>query len=81
MMHSTQIHFARENLIFNSNSAQKNVSLFICFGKNYLFVWANSGRIMVLLEKYLPLQQRYLGFLAHETCDTLQILFILCSDF
>ena len=55
MMHSTQIHFARENLIFNSNSAQKNVSLFICFGKNYLFVWANSGRIMVLLEKYLPM--------------------------
>ena len=55
MMHSTQIHFARENLIFNSNSAQKNVSLFICFGKNYLFVWANSGRIMVLMEKYLPL--------------------------
>ena len=55
MMHSTQIHFARENLIFNSNSAQKNVSLFIYFGKNYLFVWANSGRIMVLLEKYLPL--------------------------
>ena len=26
-------------------------------------------------------QQRYLGFLAHVTCDTLQILLILCSDF
>ena len=45
MMHSTQIHFARENLIFNSNSAQKNIpfhlfweELLIClgkFGKNY----------------------------------------------
>ena len=38
MMHSTQIHFARENLIFNSNSAQKNVSLLFVLGRiTYLF--------------------------------------------
>ena len=32
-------------------------------------------------QKSMKRQQRYLGFLAHETCDTLQILLILCSDF
>ena len=38
MMHSTQIHFARENLIFNSNSAQKMYPFSFVLGRiTYLF--------------------------------------------
>ena len=38
---------------------QKDLPLFICFWKNYLFFWANLGKIKVLSIEYLPLELIY----------------------
>ena len=51
MMHSTQIHFARENLIFNSNSAQKNVSLSHLFWEELLIFLGKFGKNYGLVGK------------------------------
>ena len=39
------------------SSAQKDLLLLICFGKNYFFFQANSGTITVQSEEYLPLDE------------------------